>query len=393
MIRKSFILAGVFFFMASGVCPAYTSHYHDLQKRSLTSNSGSFEFRVKMLKDVSQDPHNHVLMLGDSSDGMESFEIQIIQDKLIVHRRFGYCVLAAFVYAEPFQIGDWHSLKLVWNGASSKFYVDEREVKKLGLYSSVDLPKMLPGIRLGIEDNFKIEQFQASASGDIPINPEDQAFVNGVACTDLAQLIQEPPQEEYRGIAFQHFPDPASRNKIKSFVDLLPEGFAKAIKHIVFVEDARFLKGGEGGFADQASGSLVLKGSLYDQPTVFFHEAAHLYDYKLKINFGVPDKKSEWATISGASCYFKGVNMKEYYQDFQKTSAKNGFLGAQGGQCASEDLAIWVGTAYDNYLTGKTFADRLNPSSPKYGPKNQQKLDFILKKGFISQEVYDKLMR
>ena len=391
MVRKSFILAGLFLFVASGVCPALTTSYHDLQDQSISSGSGTFEFRVKLLKNISQDPHNHVLLLGVSSDIAESFEIQIIQDKLIVHRKFGRCVLAAFVYPYDFKIGDWHSLKLAWNGESSKFYVDQLEVKKLGLYSSGDLPKMIPCIRLGMEDNFEIDHFQASASGDLPVDPADQAFVKNVVCTDLAQLVDESPQEEYRGIAFQHFPDQASRDKIKSYIDLLPAGFAKAIKHIVFVEDARFLKGGEGGYADPSSGSLVLKGSLYDQPTVFFHEAAHLYDYKLKINFGVPDQQSEWATISGASCYFKGANMKEYYQDFQKTSTKNGFLGAQGGQCASEDLAIWVGAAYDNYLAGKTFADRLSPSIPKYGPKNQKKLDFILKMGFISQEVYDKL--
>jgi hypothetical protein len=379
--------------MASGVCPALTTRFDDLQDQSISSHSGTFEFRVKLLKDISQDPHNHVLMLGVSRDSAESFEIQIIQDQLIVHRRFGHCVLTAFVYSGPLKPGDWHSMKLIWNGESSRFYIDQKEVKKLGLYSSGDLPKMLPGIRLGMEDNFRIEQFQASAFGNIPVDPADQAFVKNVVCTDLKQLIRERPQEEYRGIALRHFPDQLSRDKIKSYIGLLPEGFAGAIKHIVFVEDTRFLKGGEGGFADPDSGSLVLKGSLYDDPTVFFHEAAHLYDYQSKINFGVPDQQSEWATISGASCYFKGARMDEFYKDFQKNKDKNGFLGAQGGQCASEDLAIWVGAAYDYYLKGKTFSDRLNLSSPRYSPKSQKKLDFILRKGFISQEVYDQLTR
>ncbi len=361
-------------------------------KKSLPTR-GRLASAYKLLKDISSDPHNHVLLLGVSSDSRESYELQIIQDKLIVHRRFASCVLAAFAYPYQFQIGDWHELKLTWKNESSKFFVDGQEVKSLGLFSSVDLPKMIPGIRLGIEPNFKIDQFQSSAESDIAAVPEDQTFVKNVVCTDLKQLVAGSPQEEYRGIAFRNFPDLPSREKIKSYIDLLPGDFAAAIKNVVFVEDARFLKGGEGGFADQESGSLVLKGSIYDDPMVFFHEAAHLYDTKLKINFGVTDQKSEWAAISGASCYFKGANLKEYYEDFKKTSVKNGFLGAQGGQCASEDLAIWVGTVYDSYLKGKTLTDKLTPGSPGYGPKNLAKMDFILKKGFISQQTYDKVTR
>ena len=391
MLRKSVVLSALLFLMVSGVCPALTSRYHDLQGQSISSDLGTMEFRVKLLNDISSDPHNHVLMLGVSSDSRESYEIQIIQDQLIVHRRFGRCVLAAFVYRYPFQVGDWHTLKLTWNNTSSKFYVDDEEIKPLGLYSSADLFKMVPGIRMGLEDNFETDQFRASAESDISEAADDQTFVKSVVCTDLKQLLAEKPQEEYRGIAFRNFPDQPSRDKIRSYVDLLPEDFSSAIKSIVFVEDARFLKGGEGGYADPQSGSLVLKGSIYAEPTVFFHEAAHLYDDKLKINFGVPDQKSEWAAISGASCYFKGVNMDEFYKDFQKTSVKNAFLGPQGGQCASEDLAIWVGAVYDTYLKGGTLADRLDPASPKYSPKNIRKMDFILNKGFISRAVYDKV--
>ena len=77
----------------------------------------------------------------------------------------------------------------------------------------------------------------------------------------------------------------------------------------------------------------------------------------------------------------------------QKTGAHNGSLGPQGGQCASEDLAIWVGAIYDLYLKHKTLANRLNPSSEKYSEKNIRKVDFILKKGFISQEIYDRVTR
>lgn len=392
-MKRRVIAFSFFLCFAAGLCFARTDRYHDITNQKIFSGLGTIVFRFQLLKDVAADPHNHVLLLGSSADSTESLKIQIVQDKLIVHRRFRRCVLAAFVYAYNFRPGEWHDFKVTWNGESSKFFVDGQEVKQLGLFSSQDLPKLVPCIRLGIENNFKIEGFRSTAASDIRIDPADREFVKTVVCTDLKQLLQESPQEEYRGIALRNFPDSESRAKIKAYIDLLPDGFAGAVRNIVFVEDARFLKGGEGGFADSISGSLVLKGSLYQQPTVFFHEAAHLYDTKLKINFGVPDEKSEWAAISGARCYFKGANMKEYYDDFRKTGVENAFLAPQGGQCASEDMAIWVGTVYDYYLKGQSFADKLRPGNLGYSSKNIRKLDFILKKGFIRQDVYDRVTR
>jgi hypothetical protein len=383
----------LFLLAAPSVCLGKTSRFHDLSGQKIFSNTGTIQFRVKLLNDISADPHNHVLLLGVSSDTAEEYKVEIIQDELIVHRRFGRCVLTSFVYRYPFRPGEWHTLKLTWNGATSRFYADGNEVKKLGLYSSQDLPKMVPGIRLGVEKNFRIEEFRSSGESDVRADPADGEFVKSVVCTDLPQLLGVPPQEEYRGIAFRNFPDRASRDKIKAYVDLLPADFAGAIKNIVVVEDARFLKGGQGGFADPVTRSLVLKGSLYDQPSVFFHEAAHLYDGKLGIASGVPDEKSEWAAISGASCYYKGAKAEEFYKDFLKTGTQNGILGPQGGQCAPEDLAIWVGAVYERYLEHKTLAERLKPGGKKYSEKNIRKMDFILKKGFITQKIYDAVSR
>ena len=392
-MKKLIVTLAVFMFVLPGMGQARTSRFHDLNVK-VPSGTGSMELRVEMLKDIAQDPHNHVLLLGVAADAKEEYKMEIIQEELIIHRRFARCVLTAFVYKKAFQPGEQHMLRLSWNGDSTRFTIDGIEVKKLGNYSSQDLPKvLLPEVRLGVEENFRITDFRTSAESDVRADPADQEFVKGVVCTDLPQLLSVPPQETYLGIALRNFPDAEARQKVRSYVDLMPEGFRAAIKNIVFVEDARFLKGGEGGFADPTNGSLVLKGSIYDDPTVFFHEAAHLYDAKLRINLGVPDEKSEWATISGARCYYKGGNMKEFYQDFQKNAAKNGILGPQGGQCASEDLAIWVGTVYECYLKHKTLAERLQPAGKLYSEKNLRKMDFILQKGFITQEIYDAVQR
>lgn len=394
MIKRSF---AIFCLMLFCIVPAAgfarSARFHDLRAPGLTSGAGTMEFRFKLLKDIASDPHSHVLLLGVSADAGESFEIRIIQKDLIVHRRFARCVLASFVARNNFNVGEWHTFRLTWSGATSRFSIDGREVPKLGLFSSQDLPKMIPEVRLGVEENFRLDAFKATPGSDLRETEEDKEFVKNVVCTDLAGFLAEPAQENYRGVAFRGFSGRESREKIKRYVDILPEGFRAALKNIVYVDDKRFLKGGEGGFADPISGSLVLKGSLFAEPTVFFHEAAHLYDAKLGINIGTPDEQSDWARISGASCYFKGSDMKQYYEEFRKTGAKNGILGPQGGQCASEDLAVWVAAVYDRYLQDQTLAERLNPSSPQYSPKNIKKMDFILKKGFISQDVYDRVTR
>jgi|GEM_PF-2155588 len=374
-------------------CAPVAAGFKDITSRSIHAETGTIAFRVKLLKDISADPHNHVLLLGVSSDRSENYSIEIIQDQLIARRFFGRCLLTAFKSPYNFKTGDWHDLKLTWNKASTKFYIDGREVEKKGPLSTDDIYKMVPGIRLGRENNFQIDNLETSDSSAIPAVPADLEFAKNVVCPNISELINERTQEEYRGIALKHFPDPESREIIKSYLALLPENFAKAIRHVIYVEEERFSKRGSGGEADPESRSLILNGKYFSDPTVFFHEAAHLYDYQLHINFGVPDEKSEWAAISGASCYYKGVKVEEFSKDFAKIKDKNAFLGVQGGQCPSEDLAIWTAAVYDHYLKNKTFADRLNPSGAQYNEKSGKKLDFLLKKGFIGREVYDKISR
>lgn len=370
------------------------SRFRDLDAKNLHSDLSTIEFRFQLQKDISQDAHNHVLFLGVSSDQKESYQIEIIQDQLMARRYFGQCMRASFSYPYRFEVSEWHDIKLTWNEASTKFYVDDREVKPLGILSTSDMPFMVPGIRIGMEENFLISDFKASPESDISTAWSDKEFVRKAVCPNLKQLVEDGPQEIFNETTeFYHFPNQESRNIVKKYLALLPEDFAKSVKRVVYIEDARFSKGGEAGLADNSSTTIVLKGSYFSQPSVFFHEAAHIYDNKLGINFGVPDEKSEWAAISGPSSYYKGAKLEEYAKQFEKTKVQNAFLSAQGGQCTFEDLATWTGTAYEYYLKGKTLHDYLDPKGPKYCPKNKKKLDFLLEKGFLSQKVYNQLTK
>jgi hypothetical protein len=359
---------------------------------NLHSGLGTIEFRVQLLKDLSIDPHTHALLLGTPSDAEELYYIVITENKLIARRYFGHCLLTAFSSSYDFKTGDWHRIKMTWNNASTKFYIDDKEVPRVALLSGDDLFKARPGIRLGHENgSYATEGLQVSDHSDIPIDDSDRKFLLTSSCPRLGELVNGPVQEEYEGIKLQHFPDQKSIDKIKSYIALLPEDFAHSIKHVVYVEDARAPKTGEGGEAIGESMSVILKGSYFDDPNVFFHEATHVYDFKLHIAMGVPDDKNEWAAISGVTCYFKGADMEGFYKKYERNHVQDAFLTPQGGQCSFEDLAIWVGAAYDYYLKNESMVKLLTPGGPKYSPKNKQKLDFLLRKGFIRQEVYDKL--
>jgi hypothetical protein len=384
------LLAGVALFPLSATA---ASTFKDISAENLHSGTGTLEFEVSLLKEISSDPRNHVLILAVASDSTEHYSIEFNQDQLIARRFFAKCILTAFSTAYDFKVSETHKIKLTWYEESTKFYVDGNEVKATGPLSSDDVAAMNPEIRIGQEENFKITNLRVSDKSDAYLSQKDRDFVRNAVCPNLKQLVEERPQETYMGVSLNHFPDQKARDIVKSYIQLLPEDFRKAIRRVIYVEDASFSKGGEAGLADDQSRSIVLKGSYYSDPNVFFHEAAHLYDYEQKINFGIPAEQSEWAAISGVSCYFKGAKLDEFYERFEKTKVANGILGAQGGQCAFEDLAIWVGAAYDDYLKGKTFADKLDPKSPLYSKRNKQKLDFLLKKGFISRQIYDQISK
>ncbi len=57
-------------------CPAVawlTQSFDDIDSQSIHSGLGAIEFRVQLLKGVSSDPHEHVLLLAVSSDADESY--------------------------------------------------------------------------------------------------------------------------------------------------------------------------------------------------------------------------------------------------------------------------------------------------------------------------------
>ncbi|MBF0489795.1 MAG: hypothetical protein HQL15_04150 [Candidatus Omnitrophica bacterium] len=370
---------------------AIDERFTDSSADGLHSRQGTIVFKVKMLKDMSMDRHTHSLILSTSSDGSEMYDIFIIQNTIVARRYFSGCLLSAFSKNYDFKLGEWHGVKITWNGASTKFYIDNQEVPRYSLSMSHDLAKTIPEIRFAKSDAYDTGDLLVLGSSEITVDSADRTFELNATCPRLDELLKESPQEDYKGIRLLHFPDQVIRDKIKSFIDLLPEDFAGSIKGVLYVEDSRAPKTGEGGEANADTMTIILKGSYAGDPTVFFHEAAHIYDMKKHFAIGVSDDKSEWTAISGPTCYLKAANVDEFSKEFAEKHVQAGFLAPQGGECPFEDLAIWTGAAYDYYLKNQSMIDMLTPGNPKYSVKNKQKLDFLLQKGFISQNIYNKV--
>lgn len=366
-----------------------TRPFTDLDAAGMHSGAGALSLRVRRLADNSPGPHNPVIMLAITNEATERFEIKLLADKMNVRRYFGGCLLTAFFTDHHFEDGNWHTLALSWNQGSTSFSIDGKDVPKHAEISGDDLPPgMRPGIRLG-RAGVEVVDFAVASKTTISQDPEERKLLTHAACPGLNKIVTQKPLEVYRGVALQHFPNARAMKKTKEFIDMLPEMMLPSIAQVIVQEDEHFAKTGEGGEALLRSKTLVVEGSLYDRPDVWFHEAAHLHDSARRLSLGVPDAQSQWATISGVSCYYKGADMTQFEEDFQKTHVQNGILAAQGGQCAPEDLAIWVGAVYDSYIKGRRMTDLLDPKRPKYSDKNRRKLDFLYANGFFTQKVYD----
>ena len=115
----------------------------------------------------------------------------------------------------------------------------------------------------------------------------------------------------------------------------------------------------------------------------------HAATFKFGVNYCGPtsgDKKLEWAKISGLDYYVEIISQNK--KELRLVPSK-GFLTWYSTKHPDEDLAEWVGITYDLYVKNETFSDLLKPGTDLYDIKNKKKIDFLLKKEFINQKIYD----
>ena len=311
---------------------------------------------------------NCVLFQASSSNGKEFYEIQIIGADVLVLRDFGQCIRSANRAPHTFTQGGFYKLTLTWNGESTKFYINGREIKGFNLMMAEDFYMHRPFIQFDESDNFAVSDIAISPRSDISVEPADRDFVKNCRCPHLSQLLDEKPQEVYNGVSLYGFLNQQARGQVKAYIDLLPAPVAGSIKRIIFVDEGQRLSGAQGLTTSQDT--FFLKKGF--EPSTFFHEATHIYDLS---NKGIFSK--EWGS---------NLMRKEDRPNFAAASTdvnrKNtSVLSHMDWSTASEQIAIFVGSVYDFYLKNKTLSEL---KTAAFGPRVKEQLDYLLDKGFIT---------
>ncbi|MBF0522718.1 MAG: hypothetical protein HQL24_06650 [Candidatus Omnitrophica bacterium] len=367
-----FMLFGLLFLSPLSLTPAYPQQYDATHYPH--ADLGTIDFIVKPLKANFSDSNNFVLFQASSSDGKEFYEIQIIGDDVLVFRDFGQCLRSMNRGPHDFKQGGVYKLTLTWNGPSTKFFINDGEMKGFNLVVNGDSYQHSPFVKFGESDNFEISDVNISSESNMSVASADQDFADHHQCPQLAKLLDEKAQEEYKGISLFGFPDQESRDQVKSYIDLLPEAVAGSLKRIIFVDEGQRLGSAQG--LTTSEDTFFLRQGY--EPSTFFHESTHVYDIRHNEN-----SSKEWG---------EKFLQKEDHLNFAAASTdlnhrSGSILGNLDGSSPSEQLAQFTGIVYDFYLKNKTSADLI----AAFGPQAKEQLDFLLSNGFITRKIYDQL--
>jgi hypothetical protein len=326
-----------------------------------SSGEGTVELTVTPLVQK-QFYDNQVLFQASSSDGKEFYEIQVVGGDLLVIREFGKCIRSANRMAHDFKAGESYRLELAWNGPSTCFYINYKPFPSFNLLVSNDSFTRSQFLKAGGSADFAVSGLAINPESDIAINAQDRSFVNNCRCPQLAQMLDDRPQEEYRGVGLHHFPDQATRDRVKADIDILPPPVAACIKHIIFVDAADRMAGAQGL---TTSGNTFYLRTGFSTET-FFHEATHIWD--INSNYV---KSRDWGAL------------------FMKDSGRGNasVLSYLDGSTGQEQLAQFSGSVYDFYLANRHPAEL----AAKFGPRTQGQLEFLLQNGFITKDIYARL--
>ncbi|MBF0545916.1 MAG: hypothetical protein HQM08_15850 [Candidatus Riflebacteria bacterium] len=343
------------------------------------SGLGSLEITVKPFQERFPFHHDTLLLQAVSSDGTELYEIHVLAEDLLVLREFGGYLRTADRTPHHFKKGMMYKFLLSWNKETTKFSVNDKEIRGFNTMVINGFGKRQPFLKLGNDPDFEISNVQFSNQSTVSVERADREFVQNSHAPNLGELMDSASQESYQGVAIHEFPSQTLRDKIKKYIDLLPPDAVQVIKHVVFVEKKRYPLPNWHGEAFPGRNAILLTENSMEDPSTFFHEAAHLFDFS-RIPIKGHMESAEWEKLF----------MKDQIYQELKDSRKlhSGTVIAEGdANTPVEQLAYFVGIVYDLYFSPGSSGLK----SFMAEPQNRAKLDFLMKEGFMRQEVYDRV--
>jgi hypothetical protein len=338
-----------------------------------SSGAGTLSLTVVPATDAFPFGTDRLLLRATASKGDERFEIHVVAEDLLVVRDSQRCVRSAVRTPHHFRKGVPCRLSISWNRESTRLTVDGKSAGDFNLMVIDEFSWNRPSLGVAEGDDLNVTNVSASATSGTALNPSDAAFVRNNQCPSLSDLFDSQTQESYRGVAFHRFPDAASRDRLKTYLDLLPPPVLDAVKHVIYVDESRYPAFSWRGRAYFQSESILLEAAASGDPRVFFHECAHLYDH---------------AAFRSRGCFLN----EAWKAKFMPAGAASGqpvessSLDAMDGSPAAEELAEFSGIA---------FAALVSPVSPNSQPlpaAQRSKVQFLLDIGMITPDQFSKLV-
>jgi hypothetical protein len=320
---------------------------------------------------------NMLLLQAASADGAERYEIHVAAADLLVVRDHARCVRSAARTPHNFKKGVAYRFALKWNGASTAFFINGRKVDEFNLLLVDAFARFRPVAAAGASADFEISNVVVATGSDIADNPDDRKFVQTHRCPDMASLLGSPQQEQFRGVALHAFKDTKTREQIKNYIAVLPPAVAAAIGHVVFVEKNYNPDTAWKGMALPGARTMLVQETSLGSPATFFHEAAHLYDFRAGGAGGAPPSAAWEKQFTRAGTP-------------PDPAPRHGHsvLDQMDGSRAHEEIAAFVGGVYEQYLRPAGA-----PGNNAYAsPDDRAKLIFLREQGFITQAVYERII-
>ncbi len=310
-----------------------------------------------------------VLLRSVSSDGEEAYEIHVVAEDLLVVRDFGKCFQSTTRFAHHFKKDQPHKIKLAWHGATTKLSIDGEERDPFELSVVDKFGKPAPIMKLSDSGEYQLSGLRVESVSGIDINPADVSFVANNVCRSLDELYAKPIQETYQSIAFRNFPDDKTRARVKSYIDILPAKVAASFNQIIYIDRKHSGQPWQ-GLSETGIGIMLLQWNAIEEPSTFFHESAHFYDFTGYKETGKL-RSSRWRKVTG----------EDEESPLIRANSDASSLSYLDASTSFEQMAAYTGDAYAWYFKP---ANHLDTS-------DAVKMQFLLDEGFLTQRVHDKI--
>lgn len=241
----------------------------------LAAGTGSVEFVATVKGPAPSFLNAQTVLSGSSSDGKERLEIKLSGSDLIVLREIQPCLRLSGRFPDALPPGAPHRITVRWNKASAAVALDGRKEDALEPSRVDRLPAFGSGRLAALSRDVDVRELAVDKLPAMAELASDQRFAAQVTCFDPRAAIKAAAVETYRGVELRGEADVTLRGQLKRWIAAMTPAMAEAVKTVALTRD-----GSETwrGLALADARAILLRPESIRDPSIFFHEGAHLLD-------------------------------------------------------------------------------------------------------------------